>query len=167
MISPFYFIKWEHFERFLKTIQVISIVTAVVGSYFGFLQIQQQIAQLNQTRSGQSADLVLRMEEKLGKDSNRGIFNAIDQNQPILEGNGGNYTSEQLNDYLGVFNELNDFYEAEVLTDMMIYNNFYDYLIKTYNNEEIKQYIKDIRTIDKTYFLGFDYLVEALKKLED
>lgn len=139
---------------------LISIVIFPLNSYLNLLQIKD----LSQNQDTRYIDYTLSFDEKLNKNPSLGIMNAIEDGKPILQENGGKFSTHDLDNFLGLYNQLSDVRNHNLVTDELIENNFSDGLLKAHANKEIKNYLQKIRIEDDTYFIGFDELVDLFKK---
>ena len=157
--------KWTPFDHALRFIEVLCIAIGLLSLAYassqvaiGLKNLQATTEQLKQIKNTESANMMFTFESKLYTGTNNEIFLAIDNNQPLLIENGGNFTSTQLNNYL------EDVREEKLIDTMLLYDDFDDAAVKTWNNNEIQTYLKTIRTKEPEYFGGFDQLVNFLKQ---
>ena len=139
---------------------IISIIILPLSFYLNLLQIKD----LSQTKDTRYIDYTMSFDNKLNEGQNLGIMNAIEDNKPILKDNGGKSSTHDLDNFLGIYNQLSDVRSHNLVTDELIENNFSDGLLKAYNNIEIQSYLSNIRKEDETYFTGFDELANLFKK---
>ncbi len=145
------YITWERFTKFSAVIQFFIIVWGVWFS----------AAQFRDVRNMQSAQLMLSFNKDLSSETNSKILTAIENNQPIFKNNGGQFDSTDIDNYLSIFELLNNTYLANLMTDDMIFNTFYYSVVKTYKNQEIQNYLNEIRKEDKLFFAGFERLAKS------
>lgn len=77
-----------------------------------------------------------------------------------MKDNGGNFTTDELDLFLSVYNQLSDAYDKGLVSEELLYGNFSDGLMRAYQNKEIQEYLKKIRIENEDYFRGFDNLAE-------
>ncbi len=85
------------------------------------------------------------------------IYNILDRasnNLPILINNGGPYTSNDLNDVLGIFEDINIIKQNNILTEDMIYEWYDDDLESICGNKEFQNYIKSEQSKDQELWSG-------------
>ena len=150
------FVTWERFKKLSSVIQFFIIVWGVWFS----------AAQFRDVRNMQSAQLMLSFNKDLSSDKNSKILTAIENNQPIFKEAGGEFDSTDMDNYLSNFELLNSTYLADLMTDDMIFNTFYYSVVKTYQNQEIQNYLKTIRKEDQYFFAGFERLAKSFLMTE-
>lgn len=70
---------------------------------------------------------------------------ALETNQKILVEDGGKYDDVQLDDYIGFFETLSDLLGKGILDKKLVDDNFSYYIKEAYDNQEVKNYINDVR----------------------
>lgn len=147
---------WKHTEKILRIIEVVAIVGGVI---FAGIQIKDW-------RDSQSAQLMLEFNRSLSESTNSHLITAIENNSSILKANGGEFTTTEIDRYLTVYELLNNVSEAGLINDTMLYNGFAYDIIRTFQNQEIKNYLSGLRKEDSTFFAGFESLARSLLKVE-
>lgn len=156
MSFKFLKLDWKQAEKTLRIIEVVAIVGGVI---FAGVQIRD-------LRNDQSAQLMLEFNKELNSDLNANLITAIEDNKPILKESGGEFTTTDIDRYLGVYELLNTVSITGLISDDMVYNAFAYDILKTYQNQEIKNYLAKIRQEDSSFFRGVDALAEDLLKAE-
>lgn len=149
-------INWELFSRILRILEVIAIIGGVIFT----------VIQIRDLRNSQSAQLMLNFNDELNSDINANLITAIEENKPILKENGGDFSTTDIDRYLGIYELLNNVSEVGLISDDMLYNAFSYGIVKTYQNKEIQNYLSKIRQEDEFFFRGFGLLSEDLTKAE-
>ena len=149
-------IKWKNFEKTLRTIEVVAIVGGVI---FTGVQIRD-------LRNDQSAQLMLEFNKELNSDLNANLITAIEDSKPIFKESGGEFITTDVDRYLGVYELLNTVSITGLISDDMVYNAFAYDILKTYQNQEIKNYLAKIRQEDSSFFRGVDALAKDLLNTE-
>ena len=147
---------WKSIEKILRIIEGGAIVGGVV---FAGVQIRD-------LRNNQSAQLMLEFNRSLSEETNSNLITAIENNDTILKTHGGKFTTTDIDHYLTIYELLNNVSEAGLITDEMLYNGFAYDIIKTFQNQEIKNYLSDLRKEDNTFFAGYESLARSLLKVE-
>src|SRR3989344_5846934 len=137
-------IEWKQLEKILRIIEVLAIVGGVI---FAAVQIRD-------LRNNQSAQLMLEFNRSLSEETNSRLITAIENNSPIFKTSGGEFTTTDVDHYLTIYELLNNVSEAGLITDKMLYNGFAYDIIKTFQNQEIKNYLSDLRKENGTFFAG-------------
>jgi hypothetical protein len=149
-------LEWKQTEKILRIIEVLAIVGGVI---FAMVQIRD-------LRNNQSAQLMLEFNRSLSEETNSRLIAAIENKNPILKVNGGEFTTTDIDHYLTIYELLNNVSEAGLITDEMLYNAFAYDIIKTFQNQEIKNYLSNLRKEDSTFFAGYESLARSLLKVE-
>lgn len=144
---------WIETERILRFVEVMAVV---IGVIFATIQIRD-------VRNMQSAQLMLDFNNQLNTDVNSSIISSIEDGSPLFKQNSGNFTSTDIDKFLSVYELLYNTRDAGLITDNMLYSGFSYDISKTYDNQEIQQYLKKIRINNKDFFGGFDALAKSLK----
>lgn len=97
--------------------------------------------------------------------SNATVIKAIEDGKPILKQNGGQIEEDVLNNYLGMIELLSIFTEKKNMDEETVDSMFGYYIVKTWNNSEIQQYVKKVRTDEKYdgYYGGLEELACKFK----
>jgi hypothetical protein len=74
-------------------------------------------------------------------DANTGIIDAIESNKPILKEHKGSYTDDQLDNYLGDFDTIDQVYSEKLLTEDQMCISFSYFVVTALSNPEVKNYI--------------------------
>ncbi len=130
---------------------VIATVALVVIGYI----------QLPALREQANADFLLKFNRDFfDNEINKKIIPAIEENEILLKKTGGEFTEYQLDDYLGYY-ELMSQYEKKGIVDFeLIDEMFGHYISLAWQNNEIKEYIEELRknTKDPRYYKPFEEL---------
>lgn len=135
----------------------ITLVIAIMGVLFNFKQLEN-------VRMNQSADLMLKLEERLSSDINSKIAEAIESRKPVFRENGGEFTPMQVDDYLGIYETVDELYQSGLIKRNMVYNSFSYFVVKTYEHPEVQKYIQDLQKTDPELFSGFQHLAQSFIK---
>lgn len=93
--------------------------------------------------------------------SNTKIIDAIENNQPILTENKGQYNDAQLDNYLGEFDTIESSYEKGLLSEADLCDSFSFYIGITNKNSEIKNYIIAQQKTDPGFFIALSDLAKV------
>ncbi len=116
---------------------------------------------LKQTRLATSADLTLRLNDKFNSGTTGAILLEIENHphdHPIInkkgEGSGGKYTYDDVEEYLGYFEDIALLYKDNLILSDMVQNDFsYDFE-KSWCNDDIQNIIKTDRETE--HVVGID-----------
>ena len=140
--------------------QTIIILAGVIVAYIELRNIQVVT----------SGNLALELYKDIRSErifkANPKIIEAIASNKKILKSNGGVFEEENLDNYLGFFDWISAANSSGILSDDMIYNFHGDLILNTYNNQEIRNYVEDLRKEDKRFYQGFNNLVNKIQEIE-
>jgi hypothetical protein len=100
------------------------------------------------------------------------IAEDIDADKHLFNTHGGRWTERQIANYLGFFEEMEDYIEAGSLTTRDVYDNYSDDILAAYSKPEIRKYIYNLRAEakDSAYYEKFEKLakefavVDSIKK---
>lgn len=146
--------RWGKIERILTITQFLIVV---LGVYFSITQIKE----ISYNLQDRQTEVMFKFDERLTTNKNLAIFHTIDNNQLILTTNGGKYSEDELELYLGIFNQLYDAWDRGLMDNRMINENFAYQIKKTSQNTEVRNYLKEIRIEDPEYYIGLDNLASA------
>src|SRR5215510_11787420 len=73
------------------------------------------------------------------------IRKAIEAKKPLLKSHKGEFTEEDVEDYIGTFDMVYGFVERGILDCDLADDNFGAYVEEAYTNKEIRDYISDLR----------------------
>lgn len=153
-------------ENISLWIALVSFLVAVGGFFLNLHLANKQIEDFKNSQNNREVEYVLNFDDRLNSGTNYRLGLAVDKNRPILQNNSGNFTTDDLDLFLGVYNQLSDVYDKGLISQGLLYSNFSYGLMRAYQNEEIQEYLKKIRTEDESYFQGFDILGEFMKDYE-
>lgn len=110
--------------------------------------------------------LVARLLSGYSGEVYRNLSVSIDRHEKLYQSWGGKYSFDEINRYLGFFDDLGFYHESGFLKLKMINQGFGYAIIEALEYPEIQRYINDIRenANEKRAFVSFEFLA---KKLED
>jgi hypothetical protein len=94
--------------------------------------------------------------------TNTNIIGNIENNQPILIENKGEFTDAQLNNYLEEFESVDDVYNEGLLSQADMCDSFSYYVQITDKNKEIQNYIQGQQKSDFRFFTGYQELSKVV-----
>lgn len=150
---------WKYIEKIIIIVQFIIIIFGCVYSY-------DQNQDIKNNKLNRQNDLGIRYYDRLNTGINRKIFIAIQNKKPLLLANGGNFTKDQFDDYLGDLHDTGQSLGSDLINGDIACSSFSDITDKTWNNSEIQDYLKETRKEDPKYFSGFDELYNFTKTCE-
>jgi hypothetical protein len=167
---------WDH----QKLLSVFAGLLVVVGLIYGVTTIfplrsmneqaramAQQLeimkGEIDDSKLTRSADLILRFDERLGRQAYPKLESTIASGKPILKAHGGKFSEDDLEEYLGIFDSLNDLYEKGMINKDLFYNEYSYDAVKLYDDAEVQSYLKDIRKEEADYYIGVDNLANQMK----
>jgi hypothetical protein len=139
---------WERFERIAKILQLVILIVGVAALF----QIPSQIKQARQAIGKNSFDVLWQIDTRLRERPNAAIYIAIEHKRPII---GKKITEDDLDIYLSDLSSIEDAYTRGLISIDDIYEWFSDYIISTYENNEIKAYITKLQKEDSEYYVSF------------
>ncbi len=139
----------------------IIMITAVVGVVFGLQTLKQATQSLEETRKANQGNLILSLNRDFFfNDRLYNVRKAIENDKPILIEHQGKLTDQDLEDYIGMFETMDDLRTRKILDQDLLDNNFCSYISEAYNNSEIKNYISDVRKENDGLYSGFENLAK-------
>jgi len=107
-----------------------------------------------------SADFVLKFDERLEREPFSKIRYTIDNNRPLLKTHGGKFSDDDLEGYLDIYETIAHIYAKGLITkDMLDIMYGYSYQ-KTFDNSEVRDYLKVIRKDDPSFYMGGESLAK-------
>ncbi len=154
-------------------------VVAVFGSVLGFA-LSQLLTIYTFYESGKTTAKIekIHLARELVKDfyaedakTFRTMRTAIESCQPLYSGfgKGGKFTNDEINTYLGFFDDIGFYYREGALDLPIINQQFGAYIIEANEYEEVRKYIRELQANakQKAAFIHFQTLAEALEKIPD
>lgn len=95
----------------------------------------------------------------------REIRMAIERCQPLYKSWNGSFDNDQINSYLGFFEDLGFYFNRGVLSIEVINHGFGAYIIEAFEYEELKRYVREMRQTAKQpeAFKDFEGLARTLE----
>lgn len=90
-------------------------------------------------------------------EDNKKIIKMVENKEKILKKNGGKLSEQELDNYLGVIELLYTYVKAGILKKDIVNHFFGYYLVKTYQNKEIRTYVENVRKDNPTVYEGIIY----------
>lgn len=154
------FIKKIKFDTFLHCLEILLLI---VGLWIAY-------SELNNIQTTNSGSLTLEIYKDIKSDqvfkNNPRIIEDIANDKPILKDAGGTLDEIDLNNYLGLFDWVSAANKTKVISDEMVYDFYGSFILDTYNNKEIKNYIDTLREKDNSYYQGIIDLVTKINSLD-
>ncbi len=126
---------------------IVSLVSGIVGALISsYLVWTIAIKQIGEARNASQGQLIVELNRDFSFNSRMyGVRKAIDREKPIFIERGGKYTTEDIDDYLGLFELMRIYEENGILDHKLVDDSFGVFVEDAYKNKEIRQYITDIR----------------------
>lgn len=144
-------------------LSVSLIFATVVLAFFTGFQGWEILGQRNDSQKVSSATLALQFDQRLNQGTNPQISNAVETpSVPILQPK-GQFTTSQLEEWLGEYDTIGELYAEGLINSRMAYDLFsYDAKL-AYQNPEIMGYLKTMRVKvhDPTLYDKFDYIAQV------
>jgi len=149
--------KWKYAERAINVAQVVAIFAAAGGLYYNARQIEL-------SSNLASAEIGLRFDDRMYKANMIGIRDAISSTppHPILVAHTGNFSEDDLDQFLGNFDTLYYIHKESLINDVILYDVFCGDLEDAFQDAEVTQYLKEQRKIpgNTSDDVGFDKLAQ-------
>ena len=114
-------------------------------------------------RYARSADFIFKFNDKLDKAPLARLRLAIVGRKPILEKNGGKFSEDDLEEYLNLWEGLNDIYVKGLINKEMFYNSYSYDIGKAYENAEVQTFVKESQREAPDFYTGFENLAKEMK----
>lgn len=95
----------------------------------------------------------------------RKIRMAIERCQPLYKSWNGSFDNDQINSYLGFFEDIGFYLRQGVLSVEVIDHGFGAYIVEAYEYDELKRYIREMRETAKQpqSFKDFEFLAQRIE----
>jgi len=147
---------WKHISGIMVLVQTLALVASLY-------LLREQINDLQDTKSSRSADFIFRFNERLEKEPMAKLRLAIVGRKPILKKNGGKFSEDDLEQYLDLWEGLNDWYVKGLINKEMFYNSYSYDIGKAYENVEVQNFIKESQKEAPDFYIGFQNLAKEMK----
>jgi len=154
-------INWEKVSQIAT---VISFFVILITVYIGIVQIRIIEKQLDEANEIASLQNVLTLDNQLYAPQSTEIIADIGDSKPILKEHGGKFSSYELDNFLSIFDSMNQVYIQRHISTADLCEQFDYYIQTSYEYPEIQSYLKKIRNTDGSYFVNFDDLYNNLIK---
>lgn len=151
-----------------ETLECWASVSTIVGLPLVVLTL---ILGLITLRSGDKAARMtnfIALTEAFFNSTNTEIIRAIDEVRPIRIVNGGKFSDEELDNYLGDFDTIAETYREELISEEQVCTSFSYYIKETKKSGEITAYIQANRREQPpgagAFFSGLDQLSAVVTK---
>ena len=151
----------------MKLLKIANIILAfVLALSTAFLWITTWQA-LNESKKATQGSFILELNRDFYlNDRLYGVRKSVESNAPILKENGGRYTTQDIDDYIGFFELMSNLIDRNVIDYKLIDSNFGESIMSAYENKEIMNYImhqrKDLNEPD--LYSGFNDLAKEISK---
>jgi hypothetical protein len=128
----------------------IIIIVLIVIAVFSYQNYKSQKLQQQATLLYKLQDDFFFKNERLIK-----MLQYVEEDKPILIENGGEFTTYDIDNYIGFFELLGKYNDDNVLPFDWIDNQFGYYISRAFNNAEIEDYIAKLRLkpqLNEAYF---------------
>lgn len=121
-----------------ETLERIAYIVAIIGFPLLLLSTIGVFYQLTEIRRVAASQNNIALSTMFLRDANTGIINAIEKKDgKILE----QYTTTQLDNYLGDFETIDQVYREGLLTEDELCTSFSYYVTATTQSEEVQKYV--------------------------
>jgi len=146
---------------FLKDLRFWEFIVLLITAVFIAKQLIDTQKSLERNSAVVSQELAISFDDRLSNGINTAVFHGIVNNEDLapLIANG------ELDNYLGVYENLNDAYSAHLISDHSLCNMFSDGLLATGDSKNITEYISRIQKEDPTYYVGYQNILGVTRQL--
>lgn len=164
---------------FLKTLKFWEFAAVLAAAIFagkqlfdtrGQIETLTQIATfqgqlLQKTSDATSEELTMSLDDRLSDPINTSIFQAMENNKKLRQKNGGPFSDGTLDSFLAVYENLNDAYNARLITKNNLCNMFSDGLFTAAQSNELNAYIAEVQKGSSQYDTGYQNMVAITSKI--
>lgn len=147
---------WKHISGVLVLVQTVALIASVY-------LLREQINDLQDTKSSRSVDFIFRFNDKLDKAPLSKLRLSIASRKPILKKNGGKFNEDDLEEYLDLWEGLNDLYIKDLISKEMFYNSYSYDIGKAHENPEVQAFVKESQREAPDFYTGFENLAREMK----
>jgi hypothetical protein len=142
--------------RWLSAIESIAVIGGIVFAVWQVLEISKQTKiqaeNLKESQQIASADLILKLADKLEDSKFAKLTDAIqnhDQSYPLLSrskgGAGGKFRDINIEQYIGIFEDIGHLVEDNLIISKMAYNEFSYDVEKGWCNKDVQRIVREAR----------------------
>ena len=155
--------------KFSTIEKCVTILTglASLATIFSIVYVIVQLRDIKRNEYSHSVQIMGVFVQQFYSGANPDVRHAISSGGPILKENGGSITDGQLEDYLDIYETISDAYDRKLIDDEMLYIYESNYIKKAYQNDEIRDYIAEVRKEDPDFYTGFEALARKFLKQDD
>jgi hypothetical protein len=144
--------------RLIDVIQAAGVFLAVGGLVYTAIEVRN-------SRDATSAEIGLRFDDRFLQRDMVNIRDAVESNppDPILKDHHGISTDDQLEQFLGYYDELYYLRKQGSINDLMMWDLFCSDIDDAYGDPEVTTYLREYRSgspRSKADFMGFDHLAQ-------
>lgn len=148
---------------------IASLILVVITAYYAYLtqhMLHTAREQMSDARKTSQGQLILELNRDFTlNDRLYRIRKSIEYNKPILKQHGGQFTEQDIDDYIGLLELMSILKEREILDADLILDNFDVYIQNAFQNKEIRAYIAELRkTYGNTMYIGLEHLAKTSSK---
>jgi hypothetical protein len=140
----------------------LSIIVGVTFAIFTFLNERTKI---QADRNQRSADLILRLDDKL--DKYQDVIDKLDTDDTklkLFKSKGGKFTESHVEAYVGIYDLIGELIKHDLLLRTMVYNEYSYDIEKACANEQLMNYISECRKTDCDLYQNFIDLCTTYRK---
>lgn len=159
----------------IQAIATMILVVITAGyACFTHMMVMTMRKELDEHQKQSKGNLLFNLNEAFfSKRENREIIKSVEEKQDIFGARPSRKFIEIIDEYdldyyLGYFELMSNFEEFKILDLEYIDSIFGHYIENAYKNQEIKNYIEELRKkYDKEYFGSFEILAQKIIKKEE
>jgi hypothetical protein len=130
-------------EKAAALVTVIGFPLPLASLFYAYRQDDLIVTSVdNLQRIARSQNNIALNRMFFGDPSNLGIIEAIETPKPILKSNGGQFSTTQMDKYLGDLETVYDVYEERLLSEEELCSSFSAYAQEAERNSEVQDYLK-------------------------
>jgi len=151
---------------------IISLISGLCGAMVGaVVSVYITHEQLDFSYKIETLKLARELTQQFyqGNDIYKEIRVSVDKCETLYKNWGGKYTYDQINQYLGFFDDIGFYEKNKILDNKIIDQLFGAHILEAYEKAELRKYIDDLRRNNNQpqAFEEFDALAKKLEEIPE
>ena len=158
-------------EKVKPVTEILSHLFVIIGVIFAVCQLNIAVDTLKTTKEIESGKFIFDFGKYIDTKDDQSIRNAIedhDENFHLLKKQGGKFSDNDIEAYIGKFETIGDFDKRNLINHSMTYNELSYSVEKAWCNKDIRRHIDDVRLEDggrdSKFFINFENLARSFLK---
>lgn len=140
-------------KKLISVIIEFVVFLGALTTIFSFFYQRKEWVDNEQSRQ---YSMLQQIDDKLNSNDDKRITSLLQNKKPVLKNNGGEFSEDDLGNYLNDLSSVSDVYQRKLVDLCSINEWFSGYFTYIKQSPEVNSYIQKIRLKDKEYYLGLD-----------